>query len=207
VEIPFSLPFYVAELGNVKTPYTFGEVVDPSTFTGDPSTPVIIEELHVYWTGKIDALIQFTEGYFVMDHKTTSVAGPGFFKEFELSQQTIGYTWAARQIFSLPIRGLLLNALIGRAPSKTGVALTFERQRYIYRDDQLEEWKSDVQSLINDYLFCLQTGDFPRKTKSCVSKYGTCGYHEVCSAPPSMRSHILSSDIYEPYTWTPLHHA
>lgn len=204
VELPFSLPLQVVEV-NAPLPYTYADIVDPSTYVPSVANlPVYVKEIHVYWTGKMDLMINLDNALWVMDHKTTSIAGPSYFREYELAQQTIGYCWAAQQIYGQPVTGLLLNAIIGRPLTKTGTGTDFQRQRYYYRPDQLEEWNLDICTLTADFIANLTRGFFPRETKWCVGKYGVCPYFEVCTLPPTQRLSFLSSDYFTNVTWSPL---
>ena len=208
VEIPFSLPLTVVDFGPgaQATEYTFSELVDPETWLPDqhPDSNVILKEVRVYWTGKIDVVIDLDMQSWIMDHKTSSMVGPTFFKDFELSQQTLGYCWAAEQIYNERFAGLLVNVLVGRKPTKTGIPTAFERQRYHYRQDQIDEWQQDVTTLVSDFVANLARSNFPKMTKWCVGKYGLCEYHEVCSLPPHTRLPILFSDSFVDSTWSPL---
>lgn len=212
VELPFSLPMGVIELSGEPTSYTFEQIVDPTTWpdTWEPMSKVAIKELHVYWTGKMDVAINMDNKLWIMDHKTSSIAGsskkpnPNYFKEFELSQQTIGYAWAGQQIYGEEVAGLLVNVLVGRRPTKTGIPTDFIRQRLYYRQDQISEWRTDVLTLISDFASNLERSFFPRKTKWCVGKYGTCPYFDVCTMPDAQRLPMLLSDYFVNTTWSPL---
>jgi len=204
IERAFSLPLTVVEL-NVQTDYSFSSIVDPDTYPLElADQPVYISEVHVYWTGKIDMLIDLDSRPYILDHKTTSVAGPQYFKEYELSQQTIGYCWAASRLYGAPITDFLLNCIIGRKPTPSGVGCEFTRQRYNYRPDQITEWETNITVLVSDFLSNLARGFFPQATKWCFGKYGECPYFQTCTLPPSHRMAMLTSSAYRNVTWSPL---
>jgi hypothetical protein len=212
VEVPFRLPLTTIDL-DATIPYTAELIV-----VDDPTPkPVKVKRVHIYWTGKIDLL-----GWHgadmpvpaVMDHKTTSMLGPTFFKDFELSQQVVGYVWATRQLvepLGLPreFAGTLtfiLDVIAGRKPSRTGVQNEFVRQKYVYTEAMLLEWQVNVSHLTADFLAHLLRGYFPMQTKWCVGKYGMCPFHDVCVLPANLRlQHLYAA--YAPVKWSPLNAA
>jgi len=167
------------------------------------ATPSMVK---VYWTGRIDAIVRHLNTVKVCDHKTTSMVGPSFYDDFNLSSQTIGYTWAAGHLFpELHVAGLYVNIIIGRKPSKAGTPHAYERQTYIYSVGHLTEWHRNTQVLVSDFISHLLRGYFPMQTKWCQSKYGPCQYYPTCTALPGpSRDIVLDSTLYQDVTWSPL---
>lgn len=217
VEVPFALP-----LGTVEINQTIQ--YDPKIALGyeprpDEQTAFFCRNIHILWSGRIDAIIVMDGRIWVMDHKTSSMGGERFTDQFFLSSQTIGYTWAAQELLNADISwedfehphppyknvsGLLLNGIISRRPTPTGKANEFIRQRYPYYTWQLEEWKHNTLTLVSDFLSHLTRGFFPQQTAWCINKYGRCPYFEVCQLPPQQRPTYLNSNLFEPVTWSPL---
>lgn len=207
VELPFSLPLGVIEQPDVlETEYTWDEIVDPDTWPNESVAPakVAFKKIHVYWTGKIDLAVSMDGGNWIVDHKTTSMLGPTFYDHFKLSSQTIGYTWAGRQIFNERFNGLMVNVIANRKKTRTGTGSSFERQRFYYRDDQVEEWKENTLHRVSDFIANLARDYFPMSPAWCMGKYGRCKYHSVCTLPPNQRYDALHSDEFANNTWTPL---
>lgn len=213
VEIPFSLPLGVVDLGGEhELEYSWADIVDPDSWPSHFDTEdvdysaanVIVSEIHVYWTGKMDIAASMDGANWVIDHKTSSMVGPTFYNHFQLSGQTVGYTWAAQQIFNQPFAGLMVNVIVGRKPTKTGVPTAFERQRFYYTADRVSEWESNTLTLVSDFMTSLIRNNFPMNPSWCAGKYGMCKYHEVCTLPRNQRSFALSSDVYTDNTWSPL---
>jgi hypothetical protein len=186
-ELPFKILLGKAELNATVTTYT-------GTF--------FVRYVYVYWTGIIDAIIDYGQ-ILVMDHKTTSVLGPSFFDDFVLSSQMNGYVWSAKKL-GYPAEGLLLDAIAGRKPTKTGVAHEYQRDRKFYEQAHLDEWERDTFTLITDFLEHLCRGYFPKSPKWCFGKYGRCQYWDVCTQLPDRRNDLLQSDLYKPVTWSPI---
>lgn len=187
VEMGFKLPLGIAELDSTV-------IIN--------NEPIYIKRLNIFWTGRIDGIVEYGSTM-VLDHKTTSVLGPTFYDDFVLSSQMHGYTWAARKL-GYDVRGLLLDVLALRKPSKSGTPTEFQRQRYFYFDEHLAEWEKDTFTLITDFLEHLCRNYFPKSPKWCHGKYGKCQYWHVCTSLPDQRQGVLNSDLYHSVTWDPL---
>jgi ATP-dependent exoDNAse (exonuclease V) beta subunit len=111
VEQPFAVP-----LGEI--------VVNDELKVRNPTTNEIttrhVAVLKIIWKGRIDLVFTKEGRLYPMDHKTTSIMGPGFFSEFELSHQVHGYSWAVKKILGQLPSGFVINGLGIRKPTKTG---------------------------------------------------------------------------------------
>lgn len=160
----------------------------------------------IEWSGIVDALMLMGDGETlrVCDHKTSSIKTNALFDSYTVAMQPIGYVAAMRAAFPhLPIKGFLLNSVICRQPTKTGISYEPYRRPYDYSEEQCNEWKSDLLALIGELLHNLTTKNFPKKTNWCAGKYGACPYLDVCSAPASQRLMILNTGLYADNTWKP----
>ena len=199
VEVPFTIPLGDLAVAS-EIPYPKRQLVVDAT----EDTNFTISVLHIVWTGRIDALIRQDGQLWVMDHKTSSIMGQGFFDDFHLNNATLGYCWAAQKIVGEPVVGLLMNAIGVRAPSKTGNMNQFERQRYLYTPDRISEWELNTQALVADFVSNLIRGYFPMETKWCIGKYGKCEYWDTCTLPKHQRTMDLFGSSYQDVTWSPL---
>lgn len=212
VEVPFSLPLGTIPV-DAEVPYPVDTIAHDGPEQSYPDR-TWIDNVHVFWTGKIDLIVTLNQDQstWVVDHKTHSVGGPGFWDQFKLSQQMMGYVWAGRQINpDDPPRGVLINALYGRPydakgnMTKANKEQEFTRQRFIYPDALVDEWQQDVMAMIEDTLSYLVKGHFPKMTAWCIAKYGKCRYHDVCQLPPNQREFHLNTPSFADVTWNPLH--
>jgi len=201
VEIPFSIP-----LGEVDVSghFNFSPTTLVQAYKGSEAESLYVNKLTIFWAGKIDAFMKEDHAIWVMDHKTSSIKGNTYYDNFELSSQTLGYTWAAEQILGRPVEGFLLNLIINRKPSKSGTSREFDRRKYYYPKYRIEEWPTDTLSIIDDMIHRLMQGVFPKSTAWCLGKFGKCQYHDVCCSPPDMRLNILHSPAFENNDWSPL---
>lgn len=208
VEIPFKLNLFEwtdeHEVEGAFIKYPMSLVVDK----GDQYESGMIKSISVKWTGKIDLIRKTTDGKLrPVDHKTTSIGGQTFWSSFDLSSQMMGYTWATQQITGQEIEGVDIDCLIGRAPTTKGAGITHDNEwaPYNYTQDQLAEWKLDMETHIRRIIDYLLTGYFPKSTTHCANKYGMCPYHDVCKQPSKdTATRILMSGQYAEKKWNPL---
>ena len=173
--------------------------------TNPDECPMVPSLVRVSWTGRIDCVCPFLGDIYAIDHKTTSMVGPSYYDDFQLSSQMHGYVFAARHLWpELNVKGVRINTIIGRPPSKTGIQHAYERQTFVYSEEHLEEWHKDTQTLVADFLAHTVRNYFPKMSKWCVGRYGTCQYHPVCTSLPESRHIVLGSDLYKDCTWSPL---
>jgi PD-(D/E)XK nuclease superfamily len=204
IERPFELPLGVLEINS--------DIQLPSW-----PEPQRVKAIHVAWAGKMDLVANVAHRNRVTDHKTTSVAGEQYIPSFILAHQTIGYVWAAQQLWpSLEITGFCLNAiyirrpglgatnLMARGPRNGPGPLDFFRAHFDYSPERLEQWEENSLNLVADFVHCLVRGYFPMYTYHCFNKFGRCQYHDICTLDdPVVRQRMLMSDMYRDVTWSP----
>lgn len=173
---------------------------------GYPDTPLVEISANVIWpggryayAGKIDRIILHQGQYYVEDHKTTSRMGDYYFKQFELSNQMMGYVWIARQLYpAIKVAGVRINAhAVLKRDSK------FRRQTISFADDRLEEWSQNYNNWVGKLEQAYANDDFPGNYSECDGKYRMCEYTDVCSLPPRLRERELEAS-YEVHPWNPL---
>lgn len=195
VEKPFAMPLGSFDLRQDLTWF------DPEDEERTLHSSAGGRSVNVVWTGKIDLIYELNGRVYVMDHKTSSVAGSNFFSDFELATGMQGYCVAARDLLGHDVNGYAINALFLRRPTKTGKGIEFQRQSYELKPHVLSEWRSDIVCLLGDYLRHLASGYTPKGTKWCLGKYGKCSYHDVCLGRPEDRQTLLRSSMFKDVTW------
>lgn len=213
IEIPFRVPLTTIDVDSL-IPYSPSQLMSQQSLVecglhADDNC-FTVKKIHVYWTGKIDLVCKYDGQPAILDHKTTSMLGSLFYKEFELSSQTVGYVWATRNMAQLTdleefrnVSRFVLDVIVGRKPSRTGIAHEFERHVYTYTDEQIAEWHYNTTHIVADFLSHLVRGHFPMQTRWCVNKYGLCPYHDVCTLPKEYRLQHLQN-AFSLITWSPL---
>lgn len=176
----------------------------PFTYPLGELTSTVFGTIPIVWTGKIDLPYRSQGRLGFMDHKTTSMMGPQYFAEFEISHQMYGYANALEHIFGEPCVEFTINALGCRKPSRTGTKFEFSRHIVQATQPLKDEWKRDTLALVSDFIAHCEQGYFPKMTKWCVGKYGPCQYKSICTMNPDVREHALASGEYRDVTWDPL---
>jgi hypothetical protein len=183
---------------------------------GWPDTPVIEIPIELWWpgalhpyTGKIDRVFQHQGLYYVEDHKTCSALGATYFRQFDPSNQMMGYAWLAQLQTGFPIAGVRISAhCILKASSK------FQRETIMFSQERLKEWGKNYNEWVKRLEEAhqrLEIGDqeiaalqaFPHNFNACATKYGQCTYTEVCTFDATMRERILEAE-FEEQPWNPL---
>lgn len=209
VEVPFKVQLCTIPV-NADVPYFPGVLVVGKTHPKDgiwldEAGPLPVRNLHIFYTGRIDAVLHDSNLLWVVDHKTSSRGGREFEEAFRLSLQTRGYVWAAQKLLGLPIAGLIMNAVVIRPLTKTGTGTEFNRHSYLYSQASLDEWENNVKAIVSDFVACLLRGYFPQYAQSFKSPCSMCDYAENCALPPEQRSDDLASELFRDVTWNPVH--
>ncbi len=199
VERSFEIELGCIEL-NATIPYTQMFLCNE----GD-GKPLYIRKLYCVWIGKIDLAVRDNVGLKVLDHKTTSMLGSTFYKQFEIGQQPLGYSWALQKILGEQCHGFIVNTIYWRPPLKNQSfgRVEFSRHPYNYTQEMISEWERDVMLSVSDFVSNMLRGGFPGYRLWCVGKYGVCPYHQVCTLSEEHRPAVLNSSLYDNVDWDP----
>lgn len=154
----------------------------------------------ILYCGHLDRVVQYGNGLYWMDQKTTkSTIGPYFFESFRLSNQFIGYTWAGQMILHEPLQGGIIDgAQIAQGFSR------FERAPIPFNAGQLQEWHEDTIEHIRTMQDYTRRGAFPMNRTSC-GNYNGCEYKELCTRSPAIRDRFIQGNFVHPEKpWDPL---
>jgi hypothetical protein len=177
-----------------------------------------IDRIFVAWSGRIDRIAEVNGGPHVMDHKTSSIDGDAYVQSFQLSSQTLGYIWAASQLWPhLDIRGFALNCLrlkkpgkgqglVDRGPRGGEPPLAFFRAFFTYSPERLERWRADTFCMIEDAVHCFVRNEWPMNDRHCFDKFGRCAFWDACTIDDeAVRERFLMSPAFVDVTWNPTH--
>lgn len=225
IERAFELPLGVLEVNSwVLLPQI--KQYDPQacalagcdSFTVNAEGKVWVSHIHIAWSGRIDLIAKCQDQIRVVDHKTTSITTDQFVQGFQLASQTLGYVWAARQLWpELDVNGFCLNAIALKKPNVGCVdlmakgarggppPLDFFRNYFTYATPRIDEWVSDTLASIEDFVHCLVRNLFPHNDRHCFDKFGQCPYHSVCTIDePQTRHNLITSEAFREVTWNPV---
>lgn len=159
--------------------------------------------------GHLDRLVEFSDGYYVMDRKTTTTTISNYyFDQYEPDNQMSLYALASKIIYNTPVRGVMIDAV------QVAVGFSrFERGITYRTPSQLDEWYRQTKwwtglarQMALEYSN-LEGGPEPERAwpmndKSC-HKFGGCPFRSICSKDPGVRENFLESN-YEVRHWNPL---
>jgi len=171
---------------------------------------VLLDEINgipVFYEGLTDILVRENNGLWVIDHKTSSVMGDGFFRDASVSPQQDGYCWQVwRTLNELP-QGYRISGIPSNPATPTGkvkrnksggYSINFERPQTYITEDRLLEWENNACEIVRELFYYCERGNFPMHRKMhCVGKYGTCEFFDVCSLPAEQRGIMLASGMFE----------
>lgn len=203
VERPYKVELCTIPMMNA-VPYSRQQLVVGHENTPASHDSLFIRAVHIILTGRIDCILSDSNALFVVDHKTSSRGGAEYEKAFNLSLQTRGYCWAARQL-GIPVVGLIMNGVVVHPPTKTGTKTEFLRNTYLYSPDILDEYADNMRSILSDFVHSLTRGFFPQASRSFKSPCAWCDYEYNCKLPRSQRQADLMSGLYADITWSPIH--
>jgi len=151
----------------------------------------------IWLCGHLDRLVQYGDGIYVQDQKTTgSTLGGYYFKRYNPDNQMSLYSIAADVVWKTPVKGVMIDA------AQIAVGFTrFERGFTFRTSEQSAEWLHDAEYHIKMIWRAADEG-WPMNDSAC-QKYGGCPFLDVCSKSPQVREDFLESG-YEKRVWNPL---
>lgn len=153
--------------------------------------------------GHLDRVVTFSDNLYVMDHKTTTTTlSSYYFDQWSPHNQMTLYTLASQVILDSPIKGVIIDAaqILLDSPNRFVRGFTYRTP------DQLDEWMTDLKSILSQAEACATEGYWPQNDTAC-DKFGGCRFREVCSKSPGVRKNFLKSDftqLPEEERWNPL---
>lgn len=154
--------------------------------------------------GRIDKIVKWNGGLWLMDHKTTSSLGAQFFKMAEPNMQFTGYAWAAKQL-GYEVIGVLLDAVLvakGLLNSSQRARLTPCARYDVYLNQwQFDEFLNTVGQVQGDIRLSEESGRWLPNHSMCTY-YGECPYRKLCMEEESIRKRVIPQ-FYDVDHWDP----
>ncbi len=152
-----------------------------------------IEGVSYYLTGKVDLTVRWNGMTYIMDHKTTSMLGGSFFKQFHPSLQLDGYAYAVKDIFG-ECDGVLINAILVAKTKQT-----FERDIFSKTEEDLELYVENALQIMWEIEQAKKADRYVINTDACTL-YGECPYLELCQAKGD---EMVINKRYKVEVWDP----
>lgn len=151
--------------------------------------------INYIFCGHLDRVVNYEGMVLVSDHKTSgSTLGDYYFDQFSPDNQMSFYPYMAQRVFSLPARGVLIDA--------AQVAITFSEfgRAVAHRTPaQLEEWWTETQHYLRQMVIYAETNFWPMNDKSCRG----CAFRSICKKDPAVRPAFLAANFIKKH-WNPL---
>ena len=131
----------------------------------------VIDSVDYY--GRIDKIIRWGGGIYVMEHKTTSKLGFTFCQQFALDHQVDGYDWLCKDKMG-ECAGVLIDAVL--------IAKTkFNCMRDIATrtEDDRKEFEAELVDIAANIRWANENHSYPKNKKLC-RYYGECPYRDLC---------------------------
>lgn len=135
--------------------------------TGDP----------ILYTGRADMIADMGGGVYIYDEKTASSLGASWAKQWEMSSQFTGYSWAARQV-GIPAKGVVVRGVsILKTKYETQQAISFRT------DYEVDRWVEQTCRDVERMIHCWQEGYWDWNLGHACSEYGGCSFIPICKSP------------------------
>lgn len=153
----------------------------------------------IIFSGHLDRVVEYAHHPYVQDQKTTgSTITSRFFEQFTPDTQMSMYTFAGRAIFSIPVKGIVIDG------AQIAVGFTrFERGFAFRTEDGLNEWYDNTMYHIETAQAATRENHFPMNTSSCHNFAG-CEFRGICSRSPAVRPQFLKAEFTKGERWDPL---
>lgn len=182
----------------------FAEDTAPTVHLADGSPAVELSfalpvDDGIVYCGHLDRLVEYGDGYFVMDQKTTGTTITSrFFDSFSPDFQMSGYTYAGKILFNLPVSGVIIDA------AQIAVGFTRFERGFVHRGEpQLNEWYDTMQGTAERARNDTREQRFLPNYASC-GNYGGCEFRKICSRAPQHRNNLLEANFHRAPRWDPL---
>jgi hypothetical protein len=151
----------------------------------------------IEYGGILDTITAFNPVLYVLEHKTTSELGTLFFRQFETSNQVTGYCWALGKLSPKRVAGANINALC----TTRGGKISFERATTNRAPKDFDRWRRFIQSECTAIARNYAINVFPQRTDHCLTKYGLCFLHGVCTLSTEPEQQRALETFYEQRKW------
>lgn len=148
------------------------------------------------FAGKIDAIVKSNSDgrYFIVEHKTSSLVDDAYIAQKDIDSQTLTYAACIEDLFGINVSGVIHDILTkqkirqkkGESEEEFCARLisdvtpdNFRRFVVEINRDKLNGFKEELEQSCNDLLNC---ACFYKCTGSCIGRYGTCDYLDLCRA-------------------------
>lgn len=163
--------------GRLGIEFSFAEPLDIlHPVTGNP----------ILYTGRADMIAKRQAMTFIYDEKTTSSLGPSWARQWDLSSQFTGYSWAAQRI-SLPVHGIIIRGVsILKTKYDTMEVITYRPQW------EIDRWYEQTFDRVRRMIQAWEEMNWEYNLGHSCIEYGGCTLTKICKSK-------------DPETWLPMY--
>ena len=151
---------------------------------------------NVILCGRMDGIVEWRDGVYVFERKTTSKLGATFFEKFELNYQIDGYCLGCMELVGACNGAIMDIARVCKPAPKMDV--DFVRDIVSRTKDELVLAKKNIVEIAYD----MQNGPLYQNKDSCMLYYRKCQYHDLCMSGCDER--VIKAQ-YDVAIWDPSH--
>lgn len=140
---------------------------------------------------KIDAIATFEGKFWIKESKTTGKAPSNFWQMYNFNRQTLGYVWAARQFFDMPIAGYVIDTCF--KPTYKVPEPRYERRYFEPSEKEIELWLNETKAIIGYILRTEKEWSWPRSGQCWIGS-SVCEFRPHCEN--AMLRSVLTSTHY-----------
>lgn len=131
--------------------------------------------------GRADGLIAWKGMVWIIERKTSALAGEFFWTQWQLGAQPTGYIYGAWKGAGIRPNGFILEKTTKpRKNSKDPFHIVIEREPFLRSDADLLEFERDISQIATDYERAYTEQAWYKNTASCTNWNRKCYYHDLC---------------------------
>lgn len=131
--------------------------------------------------GRADGLIAWKGMIWIIERKTSGLAGEFFWTQWQLAAQPTGYIYGCWKGAGVRPNGFILEKTNKpRKNAKDPFHITIEREPFLRSDADLLEFERDISQIATDYERAYVEGAWYKNTASCTIWNRKCYFHDLC---------------------------
>lgn len=140
----------------------------------------------ILYTGRADAIMEFCNGTYIVDEKTTSSLGASWSRQWEMRGQFTGYNWAAREAGIRTAGSIIRGVSILKTKYDTQQAITYRA------DYEIDRWLAQTVRDLERLERMWREGWYDYAMDGACAEYGGCSLLRICKSP-------------DPDSWLPMY--
>lgn len=131
--------------------------------------------------GRADGLISWKGMVWIIERKTSALAGEFFWTQWQLNSQPTGYIYGCWKGSGIRPNGFVLEKTNKpRKNSRDPFHITIEREPFLRSDADLLEFERDISQIAADYERAYVEGAWYKNTASCTNWNRKCYFFDLC---------------------------